>query len=266
MFHFIMLADPAVGEVCANQSMTIKIFVFRYMDPDYIDVRALDTFFSLSGLKIDAAVLDKGIGSIKPDSLSIGFQSLRPDSAEFTFTAGSHPGKTTILFEALIPRFWAGEQANENQGKPIYVDDPIRVSVINCGYKIVGWDGEVDGFISTGGLNCSSPYGPWDLYRKGSSSGSWGSARDIIPWSKDGNATNMHEELTAIPSTTYYSSARGITKVTITPNGIGYQINFPATRVVGRAWTIKPKWSNPINIVHPKWVLNIVPAEPGECP
>ncbi len=126
----------------------------------------------------------------------------------------------------------------------------------------------------TGLLSCGSPYGPWDINCE------WNSEIDnllvkttlrrIIPFSEDGKTTaTLEEHQLATDKDSQSGNDRLGTQenVTITPNSEGYQINIPATRMVGKVWAIDSHgyYEIPIDETQDADVWSIVPADPGEC-
>jgi hypothetical protein len=94
--------------------------------------------------------------------------------------------------------------------------------------------------------------------------------KEIIPFSEDGKTTATREEHQLVTDSQSGQDSLGNQEnVTITPNSGGYQINFPAIRMVGKLWVIDSLGNmivNPIDKTEEAFVLPIVPADPSECP
>lgn len=129
--QFVMVAMPSADYICVNESMTFSVYVYRVFgsqtDAGFHQER-------LSGVAVDATVVDKSIGTITPDRQMTGFNNYDAEGAQFTFQAGKKPGTTKIIFEGLINVFWADVLTLE-QADQIYVDAPVQVEVRKCSYK-----------------------------------------------------------------------------------------------------------------------------------
>jgi len=137
---------------------------------------------------------------------------------------------------------------------------------VQRGWKLEGWNEmSLNGFIMTGGLSCDSPYGPWEFGSEGTTSqGGTGSSTFKVPFSEDGNATATHNEHTTLPSVNNVGDWNGIPKVTITPVIGGYRMDFGPDHMTGSSCTLGQCQN--VDTVKKAWSINIVPAEPGECP
>ncbi len=243
MFNFVITAVPTADYVCTHQRMTIWVYVSRQLMSRPGDVGP--KFDNIGGVKVNAELADKSLGSIG-DMVVVQ----KVPGPGFLFTAGKKPGTTKIYFSAMIPYIYGGEAL---------VETYARVEVRNCGYKIDGWN---EGYGNSGGLNCSSPYGPWDLLHVDRSN----SLRVIVPFSEDGNATATAEAYLT-PNDPVGSHVFSMTKVTITPMEWGFQMKFQPVRWVGIGWA--PNISVKLDYIDPGQGLgpfDIVPVEPGECP
>lgn len=128
---FDITVIPSAKYVCANESMTFRVFVIRRITSKNPDIPT--ALKKISGTPIDATVADRSIGTITPDRLeTTGSGTYEPGVAEFTFTAGENPGKTNIFFEGWLISGWWGEKL----AAELYLSQTAQVDVRKCGYKV----------------------------------------------------------------------------------------------------------------------------------
>ncbi|HCC79262.1 MAG: hypothetical protein A2X25_15545 [Chloroflexi bacterium GWB2_49_20] len=139
-------------------------------------------------------------------------------------------------------------------------------------WETTGWkvepfnDPSVDGFEITGGLNCDSPYGPWEFKTEGTTSqGGTISQTWKIPFSADGNTTATQNEHLTLPSVGMVGDYNGTPKVTIIPVPGGYRMDFGSFRMTGST-CVANNPCQPYDNVKNAWTANIIPADPGQCP
>ena len=259
---FFIYAEPSAKYVCAGQSMTFRVSVVRN-----IGLRNdKNNFGRISGVWIESKILDSSMGKITPDKNigTFGETDYEPDVVEFTFTAGKNPGTAFFNFKTSINGFWMGAGKLQKTPRPVLVEEPAQVEVRQCGFTIRYWN-TVPG--NTGGLNCDSPYGPWDL-RINPTNGTTMSIRALIPFSNDGKTTSAYLEAHD-PSVVGFD-AFGTSKVTFTSTAWGYQMEIASAQMVGRAWSpglndmeFNPVWG--VEVDPGMQVFEIEPAQPGEC-
>lgn len=127
--NFDFTVIPSAKFVCANDSMTFRVFMVRRITSSNPDIPP--RLKKIPGTPIDATVADRSIGTITPDRLETGSGTYEPGVAEFTFTAGENPGQTNIFFEGLVIPGWFGEKL----AKELYINKTVQVEVRKCGYK-----------------------------------------------------------------------------------------------------------------------------------
>ena len=135
------------------------------------------------------------------------------------------------------------------------------------GWQVETWnDVSQAGFKMTGGLSCSSPYGPWELKTQGNTAqGGTSSVTITIPFSADGNTTATQNEHVTLPISEMVGDYNGAPKVTITQIPGGYRMDFASFRMTGSTCAL----NNPCqdyDAFKNAWSTNIVPADPGQCP
>ncbi len=103
------------------------------------------------------------------------------------------------------------------------------------GWKVETWnDVSRPGIKMTGGLNCSSPYGPWELKTQATTAqGGTSSVTITIPFSADGNTTATQNEHVTLPIAGMVGDYNGTPKVTITQTPGGYRMDFASFRMTG---------------------------------
>jgi hypothetical protein len=168
---------------------------------------------------------------------------------------------TNVHFQSYFSSYYNGDGTRVNTGGSAETD--TQVEIRDCSYQLEGYPSSMNGVVNSGGLSCDSPYGPWDFSTNTTASGSTSYVREYIPWSEDGKATAMREEHSNTQNITGLD-LYGIHDITITPNSGGYQIFFPAPHMIGIWW--KPDGIVPVDQFKGDWVMNIVPADPGDCP
>jgi hypothetical protein len=134
------------------------------------------------------------------------------------------------------------------------------------GWKLGGWNAaSTTAVVMTGGLSCDSPYGPWEFSSEATTSqGGTSSSSFMVPFSEDGNATATHNEHVTLPIAKMVGDFNGTGNVTITPALGGYRMDFGPMRMTGKACA--NGICAPYDETKKAWTINIVPADPGECP
>jgi len=254
-----------MGSVCAGQSMTFRVYVVRDIGSQKNEN---NDFGRVSGIAIASSLLDTGMGKITPDRsiaiLSADFYE--PSVAEFMFTAGKYPGTAYLYFKTTINGFWMGAGRLEHTPVSVLVEEPAEVEVRQCGYSIRGWNGTVPGL--TGGINCDSPYGPWDI-RNNPTSGTTGSLKIYIPYANDLMNSSAFIEFHDPP--VQGGRAFGTSRVTFTPTEWGYEMKIANSQMVGKTWVKSIPLVVPWNpdfgrdFGSDMMKFNIEPALPGEC-
>jgi hypothetical protein len=134
------------------------------------------------------------------------------------------------------------------------------------GWKINDFNNvNLNGYKMTGGLNCSSQYGPWELKNEwtippnGTGTTTW-----KIPLAEDGNVTGTYNEHVA-GSDGVVGDINGTPIVKIIQVEGGYRMDFNSFPVTGEMCAPGAGCA-PVNRVVNAWSANIVPADPGQCP
>jgi len=263
-FVFYMVIHPSSIFVCAGQSLTFPVYVVR----DITEKNENNDFGRISGISIASSLLDTSMGQVTPGSGLATFseQGFEPGEVEFKFTAGNYPGTAYLIFKTTINGFWMGAGRLEHTPRPVVIEESVQVEVRQCGYSIQGWNGTVPGL--SGGINCDSPFGPWDL-QVTPQGGTTVSFKIYIPFANDLENSSAFIE-THNPSVVGFR-AFGTSRVTFTPTEWGYEMKIANSQMVGKTWVKSIPLEVPWNPVFGRdfgddWkIFNIEPAQPGEC-
>jgi len=265
-YHFVMNAVPSAAYVCAGGSMTFKVSISVQLENQPGDTAP--NFGRIRGGWVFSNLVS-GDGVINPSSnFWTSSEEIAPDSANFSFSAGNTPGTTTVSFESFVSEFWLGAGNYMEEGEPQHVSTTAEIEVRNCGYRIDFFLLEAPGLKTSGGLNCQSPYGPWDLKTVNNNSLMTDVVRIIIPFSKDGKTNAILEHHFANKDIRAGQDMIMVTKVTITPSETGYIIKFKNDRWVGKAWFYPPGQPDEITPFNEDGYYDdilIIPALPGDC-
>jgi hypothetical protein len=138
---------------------------------------------------------------------------------------------------------------------------------IQQGWQVETWnDVSLPGFKMTGGLSCSSPFGPWEFKTEGTTSQGGTTLQTItIPYSVDGNTTATQAEHLTLPIAGMVGDFKGNPKVTIVQTPGGYRMDFASFRMTGKTCALNNP-CQPYDQVKNAWSANIIPADPGQCP
>jgi hypothetical protein len=137
----------------------------------------------------------------------------------------------------------------------------IKFRTAAPGWKLEGMGPvTLNGATITSNYSCDSPYGPWEFSVETTTSPTSKSATKI-PFSEDGKSTATVEEHASVDLGTVYGIGTG--NVTITPNSGGYQINFEAYTITYTTCALSDCMTS--RVLKQGWVLNIIPADPGQC-
>jgi hypothetical protein len=177
------------------------------------------------------------------------------------------PSRTKVVAPASFTHK-AGDQ--EKQTATVSLETRSRRGVAKLDIKFrtaaPGWKLEgmgpttLNGASITSNYSCDSPYGPWEFSVETTTSPTSKSATKIL-FSEDGKSTATVEEHASSELGTVYGIGTG--NVTITPNSGGYQINFEAYTITYT--TCAPPGCMTSRVLKQAWVLNIIPADPGQC-
>jgi hypothetical protein len=193
------------------------------------------------------ATLSDGQVSVNPSGSKV------PAPASFTYKAAEEINKSATV--NLVTRSKRGVATLD-----------VNFKTVTQGWKLEGM-GPVssNGIKITGGLSCDSPYGPWEFSLETIAPGQTSLTTTKIPFSEDGKAIATYEEHAIVGPVT--TSVIGTGSVSITINSGGYQMDFDAYKItstvcgaglgLGCKTSVVPK---------PAWVINIIPADPGQCP
>ncbi len=193
------------------------------------------------------ATLADGQVSVTPSGSKV------PAPASFTYKAPDQGGQSATV-------------NLETRSKRGIAKLDIQFKIGEQGWKINDFnDVNLNGYKMTGGLSCSSPYGPWDL--KNDWTNPTGGTLTLtwkIPFSEDGNTTaTYNEHITG--SGGMVGDYNGTLKVTIVQVPGGYRMDFGSFRVTGKT-CVPGVGCVPSDKVLNAWSANVVPADPGQCP
>ncbi len=194
------------------------------------------------------AALSDGQVSVSPSGSKVSAP------ASFTYKAPGENNKTATV--NLVTR--------SNRG--IATLD-VKFKTGGQGWQVETWnDVSLPGFKLTGGLSCSSPYGPWEFKTEVTTSqGGTTLETFTIPYSVDGNSTATQAEHLTLPIAGMVGDYKGNPKVTIVQTPGGYRIDFASFRMTGSTCVTNGK-CQAYDQVKNAWSANIIPADPGQCP
>jgi hypothetical protein len=141
---------------------------------------------------------------------------------------------------------------------------------IQQGWKVESWNNvSIPGYGVkwTGGLNCGSPYGPWEFKAEGTSTTQGATILQTfkIPFSVDGNTTATQTEHLTLAIGGLVGDFSGNPKVTITQIPEGYRMEFASFHMTGSTCVTNGPCQD-YDAFKNAWSTNIVPADPGQCP
>jgi hypothetical protein len=193
------------------------------------------------------ATLSAGQVSVTPSGSKV------PAPAAFTYKAADQGGQSATV-------------NLETRSKRGIAKLDIQFKTGELGWKIDDFnDVNLNGYKMTGGLNCASPYGPWELKNEwtipggGSGTQTW-----KIPFSEDGNVTGTYNEHVT-GSDGVVGDFNGAPKVKVIQVEGEYRMDFDSFRVTGEVCAPGAGCA-PVDKVVNAWSANIVPANPGQCP
>jgi hypothetical protein len=112
----------------------------------------------------------------------------------------------------------------------------------------------------TGGLSCSSPFGPWDFSSESTDPTGSGFRGYTIPFSEGNSTGSVHDRATR--DKCVFDSI-GTFTVSITPNTGGYRMEMGPPPMAGTVCCngVCQSYNTTLNA----WGVDIVPADPGQC-